>query len=440
MMQQQTVNFCSTVVWLVLVMSTTVLARPDASVKFSTIRAENPRQQQNSLVLPYAFSGDSMGTTFGIGGGMKGYGQDQLLVAGTAWASLDDAYGGIIGLWDYQLSFANRLFFSAVGSLGQFPRQRAYVSAPRPVGAIYAGSNDSDMDDYFEDSGTDNWLDFKLEYVVPIGGGADNPMASYHLKGGLLQRGAVGGGKWNPLESGITVLMLKQFNRYQSFDLPFGKQNYSTHPLKLGLLYNNTDFPSNPSSGSSQYIAYTKDFSWGEYAEEWDFLEFEASKYFDLGAGGITKQQVLALNFWTGHSPSYTTYVDEEGMVQVTDDPPFTQGAKLGGMYRMRAYPANRFNDRSVIYASAEYRWMPKWNPLGEISWLRFFNIDWMQLVPFVEVGRVADDYDLGELFTDLKVDGGISFRTLMAGAVIRLDTAASEEGSTVWIMFGHSF
>ncbi|HID22617.1 MAG TPA: hypothetical protein EYP14_09475, partial [Planctomycetaceae bacterium] len=62
-------------------------ARPTASVKFSTTRAENPEGVKNSLIVPYAFSSDSMGFTLGVGAGFKGYGQDQLLLAGTAWAS-----------------------------------------------------------------------------------------------------------------------------------------------------------------------------------------------------------------------------------------------------------------------------------------------------------------------------------------------------------------
>ena len=68
----------------VFVFSAGADARPTASVKFSTTRAENPKGVKNSLVLPYAFSSNSMGFTLGVGGGFKGYGQDQLLLAGTA--------------------------------------------------------------------------------------------------------------------------------------------------------------------------------------------------------------------------------------------------------------------------------------------------------------------------------------------------------------------
>jgi len=39
-----------------------------------------------------------------------------------------------------------------------------------------------------------------------------------------------------------------------------------------------------------------------------------------------------------------------------------------------------------------------------------------------------------------LKVDGGLSFRAKMSGAVIRLDMAVSEEGFSSCVMAGHPF
>ena len=414
-------------------------AKSDASVKFSLTREENPRQKKNQLVLPYAFSTDSLGLTIGVGGMIKGYGQDQLMVAGTAMGSFDNAAIGGLGIWNYQLPVIKRLFFSTVGSIGPYPNQRASINEPRPDGVPDAGSNDSHKNDYLMDSGSDNWVDFKLEYVFPLGSGKTAPIGSYKLKGGILQD-TTPIGPWNPLQTGTTIALLKQYNRYQSLELPIGKRDYTVHPVKAGLYYNHTDYPTNPSIGSSQFIAYTKDFGWGEAEKEWNFVEFEASKYFNIGANSFSKQQVIALNFWTGYSPSYNVIVDAEGNRQVTDNPPYNDGAKLGGLYRMRAYPSNRFNDKAVIYGTAEYRWTPEWNPIGEISWLKFLHMDWMQFVPFVEIGRVADEYDLGELFTDLKVDGGLSFRAKMSGAVIRLDMAVSEEGFSSCVMAGHPF
>ena len=112
----------------------------------------------------------------------------------------------------------------------------------------------------------------------------------------------------------------------------------------------------------------------------------------------------------------------------------------MGGFYRMRGYPIDRFNDRSVIYTTAEYRYTLKWNPVAKVSWLRFLQCDWLQLVGFVEGGRVANDYKLSELFSDWKVDGGFGLRAMVAGGVVRFDLAFSDETTSVWAMFGHPF
>ena len=106
----------------------------------------------------------------------------------------------------------------------------------------------------------------------------------------------------------------------------------------------------------------------------------------------------------------------------------------------MRGYPQNRFHDRSVIYAAAEYRYTLDWNPLADISWLKFLHTDWLQLVGFAEGGRVANEYDFSELFSDWKVDAGFGIRAMMAGGVVRLDIGASEEGANAWVMFGQPF
>jgi len=415
-------------------------AHPMTSVKNTTIREENPKGQQSTLVVPYGFSSDSMGTTLGVGGMMKGYGQDQLLLGATAFGSVDDAVGLFLGVWDYKFPWSNRLFFSAQGMMGHYPRQRAFALPVYEEGAVRPGSNDSDSDDYVEKEGYDNWSDFRLEYVLPIGSGRDSGLVTYKLKNGLLESPPVGGEVWNPLESGVTILMLRQFNRYRSFETDEGEIEATTHPVQAALFYDNTDFPKNPSYGSSQYLAVTHDFGWLESPDDWTFIEFEASKYFSFGASDWARQRVLALNFWTGDTPSWDETSSSDGTFTINHNPPFYEGATLGGFYRMKGYSQDRFNDRSVIYTAAEYRYTLDWNPLGNISWLRFLQTDWLQLVGFVEGGRVANEYDLSELMEDWKVDGGVGLRALFAGSVARLDVATSEEGTSMWVMFGHSF
>ncbi|MEE4243488.1 MAG: BamA/TamA family outer membrane protein [Desulfopila sp.] len=441
--KQKTVATALVFLTVIFVLTESCLSRPDASAKFSIIREESRYAGKETLFLPYAFQTDSMGTVFGLGGMAKGYGQQQMVVAGTVFGSSDDARGLIAGLWDYRPPWTERFYFSFLGSLGKYPRQRAYTEAPRrPSDAIPppAGTNDSAKDSFVEDEGNDVWFEFDLEYVLPIGSMKDESMAEYRLKNGILQSGATGGDNWNPLTSGISVFLLGQSSRYQSYNLAGVVYDGDTFPFRVGYLYDNTDFPVNPSRGSSQHIAFKRDFSDdSDGIGDWSFLEFEASKYFDLGSSQNALQRVLALNFWTGTSPSWEETVNGDGDTIIRNNPPFFEGANLGGFYRMRGYPNNRFNDRSVIYTTAEYRHTLRWNPARGVSWLRWLKLDWFQLVGFVEGGRVAGDYD-SELLTDWKVDGGLGIRALAAGAVLRLDIAVSDEETTTWVMFGHPF
>jgi hypothetical protein len=165
-------------------LATTVFARPRTTVKNTTVREENPKGSKNALVLPYAFSTDSMGFTIGVGGLIKGYGQEQLLLGETALGSFDDAVGLFLGMWDYSPSWAQRFFLGAQGMAGHYPNQRAYAAPFYEPGTDRPGSNDSDKDDFSEESGYDNWSEFKLEYVLPLGSARNDALFRYKLKGG----------------------------------------------------------------------------------------------------------------------------------------------------------------------------------------------------------------------------------------------------------------
>ncbi|MEN8130941.1 MAG: BamA/TamA family outer membrane protein [Pseudomonadota bacterium] len=427
-------------VWVLMVPATTVHALPRTSVKNILVREENPKDTKSHLVLPYAFSTESMGFTLGVGGAVKGYGQEQLLLGSTVFGSGDSAVGGFLGMWDYRPLWTERFFFSVQGMAGHFPRQRAYSATSFEPDSPRPGSNESGKDDFIEKSGFDNWTDFRLEYVLPLGSAQSSALSNYHLQGGLLRSDPVGGQQWNPLESGVSTLLLRQFNRFRSFETDSGDLDATTHPFELAISYNNTDFPPNPSTGSVQYLSVTHDFGWLESPGSWTFVEFEASKYFSLGASEWAKQRIIALNFWTGDTPSWEEHGGDDGKITVAHRPPFYEGASLGGFYRMRGYPIDRFNDRSVIYTAAEYRYTLDWNPIGSISWLRFLQSDWLQLVGFIEGGRVANNYNLSVLLQDWKADGGFGLRAMLAGGVVRLDVGLSEESTSAWVMFGHPF
>lgn len=185
----------------------------------------------------------------------------------------------------------------------------------------------------------------------------------------------------------------------------------AVYALELGLLYDNTDFPVNPSQGSSQYIAFSYNPQWLESKEPWSFVEMEASKYFSLGANSFAKQNIIAVNAWFGYSPSWQISQDDAGNNLVTNNPPFLEGASLGGMYRLRGFRQNRFHDKAAIYATAEYRMTLDYNPIANVRWLKFLHFDWLQTVFYVEGGRVSPTLHRDTLFSDWKTDVGVSLR-----------------------------
>ena len=67
-----------------------VTAQMPTTVKNSTLREENPEGVKELLILPYAFSSETMGLTGGIGAVVKGYGQDQLTLGDMVFAGSDE--------------------------------------------------------------------------------------------------------------------------------------------------------------------------------------------------------------------------------------------------------------------------------------------------------------------------------------------------------------
>lgn len=149
---------------------------------------------------------------------------------------------------------------------------------------------------------------------------------------------------------------------------------------------------------------------------------------------------MLALNLWSGYSPSWELETLNDGARIVRGGAPYNEGATLGGFTRMRGYDLNRFHDKAALYASAEYRYTLKYNPLADVNWLRFLRLDWFQLVGFVEAGRVAPEYKLSTLTDEMKFDYGVSLRAMTAGLVVRADLAKSDEGTNLWLMVDHPF
>ena len=391
--------------------------------------------------LPYIFSTDSLGTAIGVGGGISGKIQPQSSVFGTGFVTSNDSALAAGSINNIRLG-QSRFFMDGFLVLDHFTDQRFYADLDNDQSEAKAGSNDSNEDDFISGVSDEITFNLTLRYPLPIGNNADDPITVYTLDEGLTMPGAPVGGKvWNPMTSGRTTAASRFFYTYRDlsdYDVDSEQLVAETNGLEFWLEYDNTDFPRNPSFGSRQQIKISRDFGWLDSANAWTNIEFDASKYYDMGKNDWFKQQALAFNFWTSNTPTWET--NPNNSQEVTNRPPPNYGSELGGYDRMRGYPSGRFRDKSAVYYAAEWRLTPQFQKMRDWPVIRYFKVDWFQVVPFVEAGRVSESYDL-DLFTkDLKYDAGIGLRVMAFRTVFRLDFAVSDEGTSVNAMISQPF
>ncbi|MEN6440900.1 MAG: hypothetical protein ABFD97_20195 [Syntrophobacter sp.] len=393
------------------------------------------------LAVPYAFYNHSFGAAAGFVYSFNGYHQKQMSVLGTAIAGTNDALALYLVTRDFQAPFLDRLFIDSDFALSTFGELQSYTDGRPGYANERAGSNDSSYNNYIEGPGNDNFARVKFRYLLPIGSGRDEIISSLVLDQGLLAQGRVGADSWNPFTSGKTFLEVKPYWRSQSVRSDDRRVDRQTNGLEMSVFRENTDFPRNPTQGSTQRFRYTRDWGLFDSTNPYDVLDVEYSKYFSLGPTKRFKQRVIAFDFWTANVFSWDDYSTRNSGQAVYHRPPPYAGAMLGGLWRMRAYPTSRFSDQAAVYYALEYRMIPEWNPFADIEWVRkHLDIAWWQWVPFVEAGRVAPRYTVDELHTKMQWDVGLGIRAMAKGMTVRIDTAVSNENWGVQMMIGHPF
>ncbi len=397
--------------------------------------------------VPYLFATDSLGTAVGVAGFSAGTIQPQSSLFGAVFVSSNDSALVSASLNNTRLG-GSRWMVDTFILANHFTDQRFYVDYDRDPDEVRAGSNDSDKDDYVTGISDERTINIDLKYRLPIGGIKDDPVAVYRVHEGLLESGPTGGGPWNPVASGQTTIGTRFF--FTDRDL----KDFTTGPdrdqidqdviegrttgVDFWLEYDNTDFPRNASRGSRQLVTISRDFGLMNSSGTWTNIQVDLSKYFDLGSSNWFRQRVLALNFWTSNTTTWET--DPLNSSIVTNRPPPKFGSMLGGFDRLRAYPTGRFFDKAAVYYAAELRLIPQTQPLRDLPLLNYFEIDWWQVVPFVELGRVGAKYDSELFFEDLKWSVGIGLRLMAFRTPVRLDIATSAEGTSIWAMVSQPF
>ena len=393
------------------------------------IAGPDGKPRSSKLNLPFAFYNETFGVAAGYVYGVAGWPQPQsTLLSTTIAGSTGSAMSFLIGK-DLQIPFTRRWFFDPVMSVGYFNDSDSYANGNPDYAGERAGSNDSDKDNFIEGDGWDNFFRFKFKYLLPMGSGKDTIINTYKVAGGHLISGFTGGDSMNPFKSGETFVELRPFYRSQQNEGEDVDAEIRTNGIDAGIYWDNRDFFANPKRGNSWRIKYSEDFGLFNSSGDWTTMQGEVDQYFSLGESTLTSffsGRILALDFWTAYSPSW----DAQDDGSIHDRPPNYSGATLGGLWKMRGYPTSRFSDRAAIYYCAELRLTLNKNPFDSWPWIqKYLGVQWVQVVPFVEVGRVASEWEFEKLHSDMKYDGGLGFRLLAKGMTVRVDFAGSDEG-----------
>lgn len=419
----------------------------DGGTDSNTSSSTSFMDSKDMVYVPYIFSTESTGFAGGVGVIKQGFLQPQTTALATLFYGTSQDIitngkpdtanfsGGFAGIFDYLVPGTNRTLFSAIGLKSYYPKAKYY---------IYDHSHNSDENDYVESSGDSDFVFATLKYVLPMGDGLLNPEGHYTLKRGFaVGRETYGGGM--PIVTGRTSLGITGFYERTEFDnyLPGtphssdGLREWNTNGLMFFIDHDNTDYDRNPSRGYQFKVQYSKDFGWGDSLQSWDFLEAKYNHYIDLPTFSFTQQNVLAMSFWTGYSFSWEDNKEFSPGIANHRPPPW-EGGRLGGMFRMRGYESYRFSDKAVFYGTAEYRAILDWNPFRKNDYIPV-AVDWLQVVGFVEAGRVNDTYNL-DLLSDMKYDVGIGIRAMAAQVPVRVDIAVGDEGVNFWVMVFQPF
>lgn len=388
--------------------------------------------------IPFGFFNDTFGTAVGVGGVYSHVPAPESSLLGAVTLGTTGSFNLAVGGSQLRLPGTERLFLYPLALFARYQDQDLYIGSNNPGFADQrAGSHDSDPDNVYEATLWDIQVETEFRYLLPIGEGrGDRLINTYVVEEGQLLRGASGGSSWNPLESGRTFLLFTPGYRKKTVENEEITAPLETLNVEIGLLWDNRDFPFNPSTGGHVEMTYQRDVLDDTPVQGWSSWEFQAGRIFDVGGNRVAGQRVLAFDLWSAYSPSWET--DEEG--KVTRRPPPFEGPTLGGFYHLRGYDSNRFQDKAALAYTAEYRIIPSWQPLEDLRLLSWAKPRYWQWVLFGEAGRVASHWDIDTLHTDMNLSGGVSLRGMFYQAVCRLDIAFSDEGTRIVAMYGHPF
>ncbi|MGD8122924.1 BamA/TamA family outer membrane protein [Vibrio sp. TRT 2004] len=375
------------------------------------VSAYSMSAEKDSAFLPFYFSTETLGHTFGVAGVAKGVGQPQAALFGMALYSEKESYVGFVSAFNYAL--ADQLLFSTQMYQAQFNDNPYYLGEQ--------GSNDSQTGQKTITNGFEQNYQFEFKYLLPWGN-----VKQHGLMGAFQPIREVSFA--SPIESGVSSVVLTPF--YSSRELDIYNQADKASGFKFSFDWDNRDSVRNPTKGSHTSLDITAGADHWQSEDIWTKWEFQNSQYYALGPlGEWFDQQVLAFDFYTADTPSWSRV-----------KPPEQDQIRLGGLYRLRGYTSGRYHGRSAVHYSAEYRVLPDWQPLDGIPLINYYDLPWWQWVVFAEVGRVADEYDAKTLHSDMKWNLGGAVRFQVEGIVVRAEVAQGADEGTFRVMINQPF
>jgi hypothetical protein len=418
-----------------------LLCSPARSQQERMIRYEPPEEVQKTkklLVLPFPYYNESIGAGAGVAAISQGYLQKGMLTIASAMASDNGTNMFFLMARNARAPFLDRLILEPQICQNKFKEVRSYVISNPAYPDEQPASNGSSSGNYLNADGNDFWFECKSRLLLPLGEGRESAFSFPKLDNGVPvdEEDRV----WNPLVSGKTYIEVTPFYRSRRLTDELNDDiTQRTSGMDFALSYDNTDYWPNPSTGSYQSVFISRDWGGLGSSAPWTVVGGSVNKYIDLGESELARQRVLALNFWTVNCLTWDRTTTQDGE-QVFERPPAYKGGNLGGLWRLRGYPATRFNDQAAIYYCAEYRYTLAWNPLKDFTMNNRLDVDWFQVVGFAELGRVAPAWNLQTLHSDMKWSLGAGLRTEVNLIIIRADLGVSEEGSIVQLFIGHPF
>ncbi|KIF45279.1 hypothetical protein M445_22540 [Vibrio owensii 47666-1] len=375
-------------------------------------------KEKDSAFVPFYFSTETMGSTIGLAGVAKGVGQPQAALFGMGLYSEKDSYVGFLSAFNYALS--PNLLFSTQMYQARFNDNPYYLGDQ--------GSNNSSTEDKTVTNGDEENYKLEFKYLLPWGNvrehgllGAFQPVRDVSFA--------------SPVDSGVSSIIFTPFYSSRELDIYNDKKEEATG-FSLTFDWDNRDSVRNTTRGSHTSFDLTTGAESLQSEDLWLKWEFQNSQYYSLGPlGDWFDQQVLAFDFYTADTPTWSKC---DGLMCAR--PPEQEQVRLGGLYRLRGYTAGRYHGRSAIHYSAEYRVLPDWQPLDDIPLINYYDLPWWQWVAFVEVGRVADDYDLKTLHEDMKWNVGGAVRFQVEGIVVRAEMAKGADEGTFRVMINQPF